>query len=296
MKRTKVLIGFLLVVFLLFIVSCSATYTGVQSKNDQEKRLTVSTSFYPIYIMTLNIVKDVPGVDLVNIAPLQTGCLHDYQMTANDLKKMENSDILVVNGAGTESFLDQVIEQLPELEIIEASRGLELINDNPHIWVGISGAKAEVENISTCLAELDPAYAELYLRNGNEYISRLKALETRMHQTLDGIANKKIITFHEAFPYFAREFGLETVAVIQREAGSEPGARELQETIELIKNTNVKAVFAEPQYSPLSAETIARETDARVYRLDPAVTGEMEADAYLKTMEKNMQVLFEALK
>jgi zinc transport system substrate-binding protein len=229
---------------------------------------------------------------------------------------MEKTQVLVVNGAGMENYLDRVIRQLPDLKIIEASKGLSFIKGsghdhdeeinqmehddhegevNAHIWVSISGAIGEVKNIRDQLAELDPAYAESYRTNADKYISKLEELRSRMHQTLDGIENRKIITFHEAFPYFAQEFDLDIAAVIQREPGSEPSPKEIAASIELIREHGIKAIFAEPQYSPLAAEAIARETTAKVYTLDPAVTGEMEPDAYLKAMEANLLTLTEAL-
>ena len=316
MKDKKFLVSILMVLLLVLTSGCSTVPTGGQDGGGMEKRLTISTSFYPMYIMTLNIVKDVPGVELVNIAPPQVGCLHDYQLTTNNLKTMEQSQILVVNGAGMENYLDNVINQLPELKIVEAGKGIQFIEDsghdydededehghehehevNAHVWVSISGAIQEVKNIRDQLAELDPASADLYRKNADAYIAKLEELKSRMHRELEGIENKKIITFHEAFPYFAKEFGLDIVAVIQREPGAEPSAKELAETIELIREQNVKAIFAEPQYSPIAAETIASETAAKVYYLDPAVTGDMDPDAYLKAMEENLETLVEALK
>ena len=107
--------------------------------------------------------------------------------------------------------------------------------------------------------------------------------------------HKKIVTMHEAFPYFAAEFGLEIVGVVNREPDSQPSAQELAETIELINQLQVTAVFAEPQYSTAAADMIAQDSCAKVYTLDPAVTGEDSKDAYLQAMEKNLEVLKEAL-
>jgi len=106
------------------------------------------------------------------------------------------------------------------------------------------------------------------------------------------------VTFHEAFPYFAKEFGLHILTVIEREPGSEPTPAELQAVIEQVKPLAAKVLFTEPQYSPDAAKTIARETGARIYTLDPVVTGEANEsamDAYLTTMRKNMETLKEAL-
>lgn len=292
---------FLMLTFLLsFLPACGIQPVNTTKETDTSKTIIIDTTFYPIYIEALNITKDIPGVKLVNIAPPITGCLHDYQLRPEDLKKMSEADILIINGAGMESFTDKVVSQLPELKIIDASSGIPLIKGegdeyNPHVWVSITNAILQVKNIGEQLALLDPAHAAQYKANTEAYTAKLEDLRLRMHQVIDGSGSRDIITFHEAFPYFAREFNLNIAAVIEREPGSEPSAAELARTIEIIKDTGTKVIFAEPQYPVKSAETIARETGVKIYILDPAATGELEPDAYIKTMEKNINTLREAL-
>lgn len=293
-----------LIVMILAMVSfgCAGDQTTTPNSQTATPELKIVTSFYPMYIMTLNIAKDVPGVTVVNMTKPFTGCLHDYQMTTDDMKTLQTASIVVVNGAGMESFLQKIIDQQSQLKIVQASEGLELLLNesdgeaNPHLWVSISGAISEVENIGRQLAALDPTHAAAYQKNTASYVAKLEDLRRRMHLARDNIAHKKIITFHEAFPYFAREFDLQIVAVVEREPGAQPSAGELAETIDLVKASGVKAIFAEPQYPVRVAETIARETGAKVYLLDPAVTGEMDPDAYLKTMTANLATLEEALR
>jgi len=228
--------------------------------------------------------------------------MHDYQFTPENMVTLSEAQIFVVNGAGMENFMDKVVSQLPELKIINASSGIPLIEGygeegaNPHVWVSISNAILQVKNIGEQLAALDPEHAAQYNINTAAYVSKLEELKTRMHQSLDNVAKRDIITFHEAFPYFAREFNLNIAAVVEREPGSEPSAAELAETIDIVKKSGINALFTEPQYSARAAETIANETGARVFILDPVVSGPMEADAYIKIMEGNMKTLEEALK
>jgi zinc transport system substrate-binding protein len=187
------------------------------------------------------------------------------------------------------------------LKIIDSSTGIELIKgegdegDNPHLWVGISDAIQQVKNIGSQLAALDPDNASDYNANTDIYVKKLEAEREKMHKALDDIQNRDIITFHEAFPYFAREFNLNIVGVIEREPGSQPSAKELADSIATINSLGVKALFAEPQYPATAAETIAMETGAKVYTLDPAVTGPMDADAYIDIMDSNLKILQEAL-
>lgn len=257
-------------------------------------------SFYPVYLHTLNIAGRVPGVGVANLAGAQTGCLHDYALTMAARKTLHAASVLVINGAGMESYLETLRRQQPGLPVIDASRGLELLRDaqgapNPHLWVSVTGAMAQVGNIAAGLAAADPPHAGAYRRNAADYTAQLITLERRMRAGLAGVRTRKIVTLHEAFPYFAREFGLTVAGVVEREAGSEPAARELAETIALVRRLGLPAVFAEPQYAARSAEAIARASGARVYRLDPVVTGPDDPGAYLAIMDRNLAVLREAL-
>nr|WP_201767312.1 zinc ABC transporter substrate-binding protein [Sporomusa ovata] len=275
----------------------SSTNTG------QKDNFTIVTSFYPMYISTINVTKGIPGVEVVNMTKPQTGCLHDYQLTPEDLKTLEKANAFVINGAGMEAFLDKTIKQQPQLKIIDASKNIELLKDesgeeNPHVWVSVSNAILQIQNIAEQLAAVDTKNAAQYKNNAAEYVKKLEALRDTMHKSLDGTKNKDIITFHEAFPYFAKEFNLNIVSVIEREPGSEPSPAELEATINTIKKSHIKALFAEPQYSSKAAQTIAQETGAKVYTLDPAVTGEAKSDAYdayIRIMENNLKILQEAL-
>lgn len=260
----------------------------------------ILTSFYPIYVMALNVAGGTPGVSVECLSGPSAGCLHDYQLTPGDMRKLSGADIFITNGAGMESFIGKVLKQSPSLKVVEAGKGIPLaFGDNPHIWVGISGAIGETKNIADGLSEIDPARAREYRRNAAAYVAKLEDLRKEMHAALDGFKSRSIVTFHEAFPYFAQEFGLDIAGVVEREPGSEPNARELAAAIETVKRSKVRALFAEPQYSAKSAEVIARETGIPVSILDPAVTGPadpaMARDSYLAAMRKNLAVLREAL-
>lgn len=286
---------------LLLIILCVA---GCGNSADDGK-LKIVTSFYPMYIDALNITKNVEGVEVINLTEPQTGCLHDYQLTTEDMKTLEKADIFIVNGLGMENFLDKVIEQRKNLKIINASDSEEIftIKDgdeiNPHVWVSITYAMNQIKSITSQLCRLDEKNADIYKKNALEYLDKLSTLRDEMHLKLDNLPNKDIVTFHEAFPYFAAEFKLNIVGVIEREPGTEPNPQELAETIKIVNSLPVKVLFTEPQYSPKAAETISRETGAKIFELDPVTTGESvkeNADAYINAMKKNAEVLADALK
>ena len=288
-----------------FLVAASlpwlaVTATAADADTATPAPITIVTSFYPMYIHTLNIAGGVPGVSLRNLTAQTTGCLHDYQLRPEEMITIAKAGVFVVNGAGMEAFLDKALQQFPALKIVDASRGLELIRENgrvnPHVWVSVSGAIGQVRNIADGLAAADPARAAQYRANAAAYTARLEALRTRMQDGLNEFRGRGIITFHEAFPYFAREFGLTVSTVIEREPGSDPSPQELVRTVELVKKAGARALFAEPQYPAKAAETVARETGAKVWSLDPCVTGPAEPGAYLQAMERNLATLREALR
>ena len=299
---------------LLCAAVCLTGFSGCGTPAKESSRLKLLASFYPIAIMALNITDGVEGVAVESMAQRQTGCLHDFQMTTADMKKAETADAFLINGAGMEGFLDKISDQLPELPVIDSSTGIPLIASgedhhhdggeghdhdqedyNPHLWVSITNCMEQVRNLSEGIIALDPEHEAEYRENTETYLEKLSALRDKMHSALDHVKNKDIITFHEAFPYFAEEFGLHIAAVINREPDSQPSAKELADTIRLVRETGVKALFVEPLYPETSADIIAAETGAQVYVLDPAVSGEWDKNAYLTAMESNLQVLAQAL-
>ena len=292
----------LLATFCLMLTGCGAGSTSSSPDAAKDGSFRIVTTFYPMYIDAINITQGIDGVTVTNMTKPQTGCLHDYQLTTEDMKTLEKADALIANGAGMENFLGKVIKEQKDLKVIDASKGIELLKDgdeeNPHVWLSITSSIEQVKNITAQLKEADPKHADAYQANADAYIQKLEALKKEMHETLDNVPHKDIVTFHEAFPYFAKEFGLHILTVIEREPGTEPTPSELQTVIEQVKPLTAKVLFTEPQYSPAAAQTIARETGAKIYTLDPVVTGEANEaamDAYLTTMRKNMETLKEAL-
>lgn len=319
---------------LLVIMGC-ILFTGCESNINSidEDKFNIVTSFYPIYIATSNIVDGIEGITIENMTNTQVGCLHDYQLTTRDMNKLEKADVFIVNGCGMETFLDKAISAYSELEIIDSSKGvLEhhdqnmhdvdlLLNgegeeneehvlkqsheshghnhehgENAHIWVSIDLYIMQVENIANSLEKADPNNAEKYANNAKKYIEKLNLLKDEMHSGIDGLGNKNIVTFHEAFDFFAEDFDLNIVAVIEREPGTNPSAGEVAKIIDKVRETNAVAIFVEPQYETSTANVIARETGIPVYTLDPIVSGKLEKEEYENIMRKNLSVLKEALK
>lgn len=316
---------------LLAIAVAGGSLSGcIRTDYNNKDKIKFLASFYPIYIMALNIVDGVDGVEVDCMAEVQVGCLHDFKLSTDDMRNIEKSDGFIINGAGMEGFIEDIANKVDGLQIIDSSTGIDLLADghhhdedehehedehddehihedehghdghnhgeyNAHIWVSVANCIKQIENITDGIVKLDPAHESEYRSNSKKYISKLTELKNEMESGLADISDRNIITFHEAFDYFAEEFKLNIVSVIEREPGSEPNARDLASIIDLTKETGVKALFVEPQYPNTSADIIAAETDAKVYTLDPGVSGEMNKDAYIKMMKENLKVLQKAL-
>lgn len=277
---------------------------------------TIVTSFYPMYVFAQNVAADVEGVQVKNMADQSVGCLHDYQLQTRDMVMIEGADALVINGGGMESFMDKVISLRADLPVIEAGAGIEMLCStagghesgthehhdhgedqmkNAHVWLDPELAKQQVQTIADGLAAADAANAQAYRDNAAAYIVRIDALKEEIAKTLAPVQGEKIVIFHEAFAYFANAFGLEVAGVIAYEPGEEPGTREIAKMCDLVKAQGVRALFVEPQYPTRAADTIARETGAKVYSLNPVVSGDGSMESYETIMKENARVLAEAL-
>ena len=271
---------------------------------------TAVASFYPIYAMALNLVQGIDGVTVVNLAGPETGCLHDYQLQTGDMKVLAKSDVLLINGAGMESYLPMIREAFPALPVTDASEGVILPHTehddhdhddhdhdvNAHIWLDVQNAVIMTHNLCEGMAQAWPEHRTALEANRDAYLLRLYALDKELKATLAPVQGQAIITFHEAFPYFAEAYGLIVEGVIAGDSGEEPSTRQIARTCDLVKEKGVKALFIEPQYPAKSAETIARETGAGIFTLDPVVSGDGTPESYEELMRKNAQVLTEALK
>ncbi len=304
----------------------------------QPEPLTVVTSFYPLYIFAGNILKDVPGVSLHNLTHPTTGCLHDYQLLAIDMRTLADADVLIINGGGMESFLDAVIAQFPDLQVIDSSAGITLLANDPlvedadehdhdhekehaheegddhahdeaneeahdhdhgefnaHIWLDPVNAARMAQNMADGLKGRLADQTVLIEKNLQDYQQRLAALDEELHARLDTLPRRDIVTFHEAFPYFAQAYGLTVVAVLALEPDEALTPQMLTALVDKVRAANLPPLFTEPQYEDRAARAVAQETGAKVYELDPIVTGDGSLDAYETGMRRNAQALVEAL-
>ena len=282
---------------LLYLTTVSAA--GPALAADQ---LNIVASFYPIYILAMNVFDGIDAVSLSCMTAPDTGCLHDYQLLASDMMTLSRADALLICGAGMEAYLPGVTAQFPSLQIIDCSEGIDLIPSddedegefNAHTWLDVQNAVRIVHTISEAACVICPDAADAIRENADGYISRLNTLDAEMKESLLPVAGKAIVTFHEAFPYFARAYGLEIVAVINEEHEDTIAPSALAAVIDAVREAGNPPLFTEPQYSAQAAITVSMETGAKIFELDPLVTGEMQKNAYEEGMRRNAETLLRA--
>ena len=281
-----------------------------------EAKLKVLTTFLPGYSLALQVAGENATVE--NLLPGNVS-LHDYQLSPGDIRKIAAADVIVINGLGMETFLDQALRSAatkPGRVVVALTEGLkgELIEEggqdhdhthdghghdheaNPHAWLDPLLAAHGVTNIATALAAADAARAGEYRENAGEVVERLKRLDEEIRSKLEPVRNAAFVTYHNAFPYFTRRYGLNLAGVVEEVPEVSPSPRELSALHRTIREKQVKAIFTEPGETSRLARQIAADGRIKLGELDPLETGELKATAYEEGMRRNVESLLKALK
>ena len=265
------------------------------------KVLTTTTVF-------ADIVQNVGGTRIASSSIIPPGVgPEDYEPKPDDARKLTDARLIISNGVGLDDFLDRLIssstgDATPRLVLGEGIPVMTIDDEeNPHFWLDPSlVTQFYVPAIAAKLTELDPEGRATYEANALAYSAVLDALDVELKAKVGEIpeANRKLVTFHDAFPYFAKHFGFELVGVILDNVGQEPTAADLADLVERVRNAGVKAVFSEAQFSPKLSETLAQEAGVTkvVTTLYNDALGPPPADTYVGLMRWNVDQITEALK
>ncbi|HOX27736.1 MAG TPA: metal ABC transporter substrate-binding protein, partial [bacterium] len=281
------------------ILICSVFGASGRAQAAGKHDLRVLATFLPVYVFTKNVTAGVPGVKVDILIGTAVGCPHDYQLKPGEVKKIVSADVLVANGR-IEEFLGAAVKKInPGIRIlisgkdIKPIRGLDEV-ENPHTWVSLSNAVKQVEAIRGFMVSIDPANKEKYNANAVRYEKELSALRDTMKKEIAGFPNRKIVTFHDVFDYFAKDVGLEVVAYVEAVPGQEPSAGEIAKLMKKIKKSGAAAVYSEPQYPSRVVDMISRDTGRPYAELDPMAQTNLSnppLDLFQSVMRKNLNTL-----
>ncbi len=278
----------------------------------EEDALHILATTYPVYLFTTAVTEGADGVEVSLLVNQQTSCLHDYTLTVADMKAIEGADVIVMNGAGLEDFMDDALAG-SDAAVIDCAEGVDLLpaqgheghdhdtEYDPHIWMDATYVSLMLGQIAQSLAELDSANAERYTQNESAAQTALTTADMSWREELAPYKGRSIVTFHDGFQYFAGALGLNIFKAIEEEEGSTASAQELAEIVDAIKisqkyDLGTIPIFTEVNGSTASADTIAREVGCQVYQLDLIMSGDGTGiQPYLDAMGQNVDTLVEAL-
>jgi ABC-type Zn uptake system ZnuABC Zn-binding protein ZnuA len=276
-------------------------------------------------VATLPVLADfvrAVGGDAVTVTSLITGLEseHTYTPKPSDIEAVRRAAVLVKVGLGLEVWVNGLIANAenPRLIVVDTSQGIGLMRGgehdhpddteampraeerrsggNPHVWLDPENAQIMVRHVTDALIKADPARKKTYLANQADYFKQLDDLTRTLTAQFAAIPNRKIITHHAAWPYFARRFDLRIRGEIFTQIGAEPSAKRLADLIRLIRKEKIRVIVSEPQLSPKIPEALAQETGATVVILSPLPGALPGTDDYLSMMRHNAAALLEALR
>ena len=280
------LIGIVIISVIVILIVLNINRNNKKEVDDGKTKIV--TSFYPMYIIAENITEGANNIELVNMADVNVGCLHDYTLTTEDMKKVEDADIFISNGLGMENFIDKILESNSDMQVIDSSVDVtNLISDdnevNGHIWTNIDNYIKQVESVAEGLKKVNEENAAIYDENAREYIEKLNDLKKEYSEALEILNGKKAVVLNEAFEYMGQELGLDMIVIKTDHEESTLSAEVLKNTIEMIiidKNDNKS-----------NAETISKETGAKIFELNSGLSGTLDKDAYINSCIENISII-----
>lgn len=307
-RANKRLFGVSLV--LLSLLLAQACTEAPQTSPEKPK---IASTIFPLYDMAKNIVGD--KFDVIQILP-PGASPHTYELTPKQVKQLQGVSAVFSIGHGLDSWTDTLVETVPDVKRVVVDDGVRLKKlssseedeehehagaahhhegANPHYWLSIENGKIISQNIAREIIRIDPANEDYYRAGLETYLANLDNLRTSIEARINTLSDKKMVTFHDAWAYFAEEFGLEIVGTFEPFPGKQPTPRYLAELQDLARRNKVKAVFSEPQLSDQAIASFVQDIGLELYVLDP-LGGIEGRDSYIKLLTYNADVIVEALR
>jgi ABC-type Zn uptake system ZnuABC Zn-binding protein ZnuA len=300
-RRSRLALLLALTGLLLTIAGLSAACGGKGEQTPPKAGPRVVTSIE----LFADLIRQVGGERAQVTALVPAGAdPHTYEPVPSKVVDISKADLVLINGVGLEETLMDIIKNNVRsgVPIVEMSAGLPVLQGqdqgtgNPHLWLNVQYAMHYVEAARDALIQVDPAGEAVYGANAQAYLGELENLDRQIEASINSIPaeRRKLVTFHDAYPYLADRYGLKVVAVVVRSPGQEPSASEVADLATTIKAENVPAVFKEPQFNARVLELAAKDAGVEVCNLySDAFQGEV--DTYVKLMQFDARELARCL-
>lgn len=290
-------------ILVVMVAACGGS--GGTASPDGSKALRVVTTT----TILADLVRQVGGssVSVESLVP-KGGEVHTFDPTPSDVRNLSEADLVFTNGLGLDDWLTNLIDDattdVPVVVLGEDLAGVTYLTGegdgalNPHLWLDIAYAAKYVQRIGGTLAAADPAHAADYEAGAAAYATELAALDRHARTTMGAIpeANRRVIAFHDAFPYFAAAYGLTIDGTVVDAPGQDPSAAQVANLVRIIREGGVHAIFAEAQFNEDLVRTLADETGATVVSdLYSDSVGDAPGDTYAGMMAWNLERVAAAL-
>ncbi|HET6370024.1 MAG TPA: metal ABC transporter substrate-binding protein [Nitrospiria bacterium] len=293
MKSSLLILGAAAVLLVVGVVYFIA---GKAPSTDQRTKAAVAATIYPLYDIARNVAGEDAEVKLI----LPPGASpHLFEFSPKQLEGLQNAREVFAIGHGLDDWAAQVASVAKDARVIVVDRGIELRKFengaiDPHYWLHLGNARQIADNIAKSLAEVDPEHAEAYRARSDAYKMKLSEKERELKEVLTSAQGKPILTFHDAWFYFAGNFGLTIAGTFEPAAGEEPTPRYLAALRQEIGEKRIRIIFVEPQLSTAVLESFAEDNHLSVAELDP-LGGVEGRKTYLELMEFNANSIRRAL-
>lgn len=316
MHRKKTFTG-IFMMLILFLTACSGK-NGTKSSNDsgetlpnnsaQSEKLTIITTFYPMYEFTRQVAGDLANITMMVPAGTDT---HHFEPSAKNLVALNKADLFIYNSPEMETWVPDVlkaVESSQSLIVVEAAENITLLEssedheeeghtheEDPHVWLDPVLAQYEVETIKKALQKADPENAEIYEENAATFIAECEQLHTEFQEAFSGAKNRMFVTQHAAFGYLAARYNLTQLSIAGLSAENEPSPAQLAKLHQMIQKYEIPVIYQNSDASSSIADTLSTETGVPVeflYSLESVTSEEIENGAdYLSLMRKNLDAL-----
>lgn len=262
-------------------------------------KLSVITTMSTLASLTSAVAGDRATV--TNLVPIGASP-ENYQPTPRDIGTLRAARVLIENGSGIEAWLARTIDSAknPDLTIAVMTDGMPVLGGNPHLWMNPVYAQTYVSKIEAALTKADPAGKAVYAKNAAAERAQLKTLDAWIAARVKTLPpdHRAMIVFHNAWLYYNNRYGIQTVGAIELSPGQEPSPQYIAHLIALAKEHHVRAVFAEPEYSPKLAKALAGDAGINVVSnlYDDSLSADGKIHDYDSMLRYDTETIVDALK
>jgi len=259
----------LLISIMAILIVCAALAIFFMHEEDVEDdtRIVVGVTILPQADFVKNIMGDRASIIVMTPPGADP---HTYEPSPDQLRSISNAKIYFKVGSGIDfekTWMDKLEDLNPNMIIVDGTKNIKIIDNDPHIWLSPLNAITMTENFYDEIVKIDPDNTSFYEQNKNKYVEKLSDLDKDLKDKFSRYDNKAFLTYHPSFGYLAKEYDLVQISV--ESEGKEPTPQDIRRCVDLAKELNLSYVFLEPQFPKRYAEAIASEIGGEIVYIDP---------------------------